>query len=599
MWADNETSIDLLGFEYLVDELEILLTEKRLLPVTVGVDGDWGSGKTSLMQMARDRLETGVNDGKFICVSFSPWRFEDYHDVKAALMAAVVDGIASYTEQNKGVLERAGSLVERARHRIDEWRLLGQGASIGAAAAGAGPEEIAAAGAAANAVAGVGLTADERKRAFETIAHFHEEFAELMESLGNDVQALVVFIDDMDRCSTATIVNTFEAIRLFLHAPKTAYVVGAHTDIVEAALEGRYPVRREGDENIGLHYLEKMLQTGISIPPLAEPEAQTYINLLFAELYADPEKFLKLRQVASKNRVQNQLAVAMNAGIAEQAIGKLPAELAEALDIAERIGPPLVRGLRGNPRQLKRFLNRLLLRQRTAAKRGMSLDPDKLAKLMVLEELHSGDFEQLFHWQLEADGVPEQLAIAEKLARGERVKAPPEEVNSWLMQPGIREWVLLDPPLAGVVLGPYYTFSRDRLTKAVSAARLPVELQQLLVALQSELDPTRTRALTEAGEVGPAQLSELVPPLLEIATANLDSPATKSMLELAVKNADVANAMFTALANVPPRKVAPNFVLALRLRFRGDERVEPLYDRWGDEGSQRLKRAVSTARGKP
>jgi hypothetical protein len=41
------------------------------------------------------------------------------------------------------------------------------------------------------------------------------------------------------------------------------------------ALEGLYPVRREGDENIGLHYLEKMLQTGISIPPLAEPEAQT------------------------------------------------------------------------------------------------------------------------------------------------------------------------------------------------------------------------------------------------------------------------------------------------------------------------------------
>ena len=37
MWADNDTPIDLLGFEYLVDELEILLTEERLLPVTIGV----------------------------------------------------------------------------------------------------------------------------------------------------------------------------------------------------------------------------------------------------------------------------------------------------------------------------------------------------------------------------------------------------------------------------------------------------------------------------------------------------------------------------------------------------------------------------------
>ena len=61
MWHDNDTAIDLLGFEYLVDELEILLTEERLLPVTVGVDGDWGSGKTSLMRMTRARLEDAAN----------------------------------------------------------------------------------------------------------------------------------------------------------------------------------------------------------------------------------------------------------------------------------------------------------------------------------------------------------------------------------------------------------------------------------------------------------------------------------------------------------------------------------------------------------
>jgi hypothetical protein len=48
MWADNEAPIDLLGFEYLVDSLEILLTEPRLLPVIIGVTGDWGSGKTAL-----------------------------------------------------------------------------------------------------------------------------------------------------------------------------------------------------------------------------------------------------------------------------------------------------------------------------------------------------------------------------------------------------------------------------------------------------------------------------------------------------------------------------------------------------------------------
>ena len=117
---------------------------------------------------------------------------------------------------------------------------------------------------------------------------------------------MVVFIDDMDRCSlTETIVETFEAMRLFLHAPKTAYVVGAHEDIVEAALDSRYRCRREGDEKLGSHWLEKMLQNTIAIPPLAEPEVMSYINLLFAELYTTEEQFTQLRATAEENRNGN------------------------------------------------------------------------------------------------------------------------------------------------------------------------------------------------------------------------------------------------------------------------------------------------------
>jgi predicted KAP-like P-loop ATPase len=87
MWPDNETRIDLLGFDFLVDELLVILRDRRLFPVTVGVAGDWGSGKTSLICMTEATL---ADDAKFLTVSFSPWRFEDYEDVKTALMAAVI-----------------------------------------------------------------------------------------------------------------------------------------------------------------------------------------------------------------------------------------------------------------------------------------------------------------------------------------------------------------------------------------------------------------------------------------------------------------------------------------------------------------------------
>jgi hypothetical protein len=53
-------------------------------------------------------------------------------------------------------------------------------------------------------------------------------------------------VDDVDRCVPDTIIDTFEAIRLFLHVPKTAFVIAADQRIVQGAIEDRYPTARPG-----------------------------------------------------------------------------------------------------------------------------------------------------------------------------------------------------------------------------------------------------------------------------------------------------------------------------------------------------------------
>jgi hypothetical protein len=62
VWADNETELDLLGFDELVDELIVALTTTHLLPLTVGILDDWGSGKSSLLKIARKELEAEGDD---------------------------------------------------------------------------------------------------------------------------------------------------------------------------------------------------------------------------------------------------------------------------------------------------------------------------------------------------------------------------------------------------------------------------------------------------------------------------------------------------------------------------------------------------------
>jgi hypothetical protein len=598
VWADNETAVDLLGFDYLVDALVVVLTEPRLLPVTVGVSGDWGSGKSSLMAMARARLEDGEDQGPYVCVSFSPWRFESYEDVKAALMTAVLDALRARVGADDSRLQRLTKSVSAFARLRARW--LGRAApAVGGATAamtGAPVEAGIAAGAAAGSLV-TGETTEDAETEVASIAEFHQRFAELMDEL-EDVSALVVFVDDLDRCLPPTIVDIFEAIRLFLHVPKTAYVIGAHHRIVEAAIDSRYTANRQGDESLGRDYLEKMLQVTITIPPLAEPDVETFINLLLAELHTDGDQLDLLRAEARRQRERDLLAVAMNYGIAAHVLDQPPDGLEEAFGLGLRIAPILARGLRGNPRQVKRFLNNLRLRQRIVELRHVDLDPGVLAKLTVLEELHGADFDRLFRWQLAQEGQPVELAHAEALVRdGKAPKEMSAEVRSWAEQDHIDAWLKLDPDLAGVPLGRYFYFFRDRLSPAAPAARLPVGLQELLAELQLSVAAQRRMAVEKAVALDPADLGALFDALLVRVAREPGGPPMDSAIELAARAEALVDRLAATLTGLTPSSVPPAVPLKLVRRFEDHfPSINQVLDRWAKR-SRPLAAAIQSARG--
>ena len=80
MWSDNETPVDLLGFQHLVAAITKIVGNDDLLPATLGVFGDWGGGKSSLLQMAKAELEK--HEG-ILVLSFNGWLFEGYEDAKS------------------------------------------------------------------------------------------------------------------------------------------------------------------------------------------------------------------------------------------------------------------------------------------------------------------------------------------------------------------------------------------------------------------------------------------------------------------------------------------------------------------------------------
>lgn len=83
MWSDNEAELDLLGFQHLKNAVCAIIRDDTLLPATIGVFGDWGSGKSSLLQLVRPELGS---DRDTLVLSFNGWLFEGYEDAKSALM---------------------------------------------------------------------------------------------------------------------------------------------------------------------------------------------------------------------------------------------------------------------------------------------------------------------------------------------------------------------------------------------------------------------------------------------------------------------------------------------------------------------------------
>lgn len=104
MWTDNETKIDLIGFKVHADLIQNVVTDEKVLPTVLGVFGDWGGGKSSIMQMLKHELETDVRyKDDVICLYFNGWMFEGYEDAKTALLTSILKEL----KDNQRISEKA------------------------------------------------------------------------------------------------------------------------------------------------------------------------------------------------------------------------------------------------------------------------------------------------------------------------------------------------------------------------------------------------------------------------------------------------------------------------------------------------------------
>ncbi|WGS48414.1 KAP family NTPase [Paraburkholderia sp. D15] len=326
------------------------------------------------------------------------------------------------------------------------------------------------------------LKPGESKNVPEEVEAFRKAFDQLLKDAG--IKQLVVLIDDLDRCLPDTAIETLEAIRLFVFTARTAFVVAADEAMIEYAVRKHFPDLPDstGPRDYARNYLEKLIQVPFRIPALGETETRIYVTLLLAgaEVGENSENYGKLIAVAREKLKRPWTSGGLDAATVKTALGQQAEKANNALALSDQIGPILASGAKGNPRQIKRFLNTLLLRERTATARGFGDDIKLpvLAKLMLAERFIPRLFEQIaFVAAVHPQGLCEDLETLEKSlvsadgkdseSKGpkaaEAVPASDNVVlNEWKSSETVRDWAHLSPKLSGLDLRPYLFVTKDK-----------------------------------------------------------------------------------------------------------------------------------------
>ncbi|MFM0142446.1 KAP family P-loop NTPase fold protein [Paraburkholderia sp. RL18-085-BIA-A] len=516
MWHDNETTVDYLNFGIVADACAKLLQQARGEPISVGISGGWGAGKSSLVKMVGQRLE-GFNEpgeNSYVFVTFNPWLYQDFDSARSALLQLVGDKILEEASEREGLRDKALRLLKR----INVLRLVQLGGEAAATYFTGVPV-----GMIGRAMKKFGLLDSDKKddedkkdddkddgllKKAEPLSLPNEihEFRVALEALLEELKiTLVVFVDDLDRCLPKTAISTLESIRLLLFIKRSAFVIAADNDFIKGAVRIHFAGTEIKDE-VATNYFDKLIQVPLHVPRLGVNEAKAYIALLLLQRACqdgqlEDEKFAAAQVAMSKRLREAWRGDSVTLDFLEaQAAGSL--DMVELMRLADGLAPLLTRSgaVDGNPRLMKRFLNTVFLRSSLAEPQGIRLDLQALAKWHLVERCAPTLATALANLVTsEHDGRVDALRLAEEANE----KGEPLDELFISDDAFVSQWLGLAPPLGEVDLRPLLHLSRDTATRDFGVDDLTAggrDLRDALVAATAQ-NVQLTSAITTAGPV--------------------------------------------------------------------------------------------------
>jgi hypothetical protein len=581
LWSDEPTKDDLLSFDAVAGTVVDAVLDDALDPLAIGVSGAWGSGKTTILRLIdADLAVRPLLEGKqVLVVPTDPWRYDPSEGAKETLIGEVLSALGSQIKESDGATGKARKLLEKLKNRVDWSKAIQVAAKASLAFQLPSVDDL------TSLIRTDGAEPEDSES--RGLAEFQAEFRELMGSKElAHLNRVVVLVDDLDRCLYPTVVDTLETIRLFLAVPKMAFVIAADERRVADALRDRFPngpTNEQGPDGQPEHpadlYLHKIVQTTVPLPALSRFDTETYVVLLQLKARLDTDRLAPY--------VERCAALRREAGVLDD-LPEVDAnfDISTELTFASRLTPILYEKLRGNPRRIKRFLNDLRVRQSIAARRGISLNADIVAKLMVLEVLLPAGFTMVIEWLAKGElrehmraleaaaGRPvssEESDAAESAASDEPDTAdatatatPAGPSTTPAFDDDLIRWAKLTPSLSGDDLAPYLYLAASFSGTLLLDAGLPVRLRDIAAKLLSSIRIQQKAVTTD--DLAGLTATDAEQLVQHLARAARDRPTEQQSAMLGIirttkQHPQLAEVATSALRGIPAAELQPGAIL--------------------------------------
>lgn len=570
MWTDRETTDDYLNFTGIVDVVTSTIQSEED-SLTIGISGDWGVGKTSMLRMIEKTLSKD-NEEDYIFIEFNAWLYQGFDDARTAIIDIVAKELSKHKNVKDTLKDQALSIISRI-----QWsKLLKAGITHGVPLA-MGIPPVGMLSALKNAITGenqedISKAIDDISQILEDkpetsgsilIHEVRKEFETLIEKLG---KRIVVLVDDLDRCLPETTISTLEAIRLFLSMKGCVFIIAADEQILKSAMKKHFHV--ESNTSQVTSYFDKLIQLPVRVPAAGVTEMRAYLALLTIEnsnLSDDIKE--SIRNSVIQRLSKSYTGVGVDPAFIMSLGHSLPADTKKELERINESAKLFALGnsTKGNPRLVKRFLNTMAVREKIAQKQDIQIDRSVLFKILLLEREASPKVVSEFRISVESESDGRSSILQEQSNSGEISKSKYPECSQ---SDFFNEWVNIHPPLVDIDLRPALYLSRDVAPLSLREITLSEPAVELLKILQGGIASTQDRRIMgELMTLSHSDKLEIISQLLNLGNrdSKWESMDFRNSVILTVNSTE--NSAFLveeAMMQLPKEKIKAALINSLR-----------------------------------